>query len=67
MDSIASRLGVSHIVVGHTSMEAVESHFDGTVLAIDSSIKEGQSGELLFIENGVMSRGTLTGERIALP
>ena len=67
VDAIASRLGVSHIVVGHTSMEAVESHFDGTVLAIDSSIKEGQSGELLFIEDGVMSRGTLTGERIALP
>lgn len=58
------RLGASRVVVGHTSQRNVQSRFDGLVLAIDSSIKEGESGELLFREDGVLSRGLLDGSRV---
>lgn len=60
---LTDRLGVSRIVVGHTSMDEVGSYHDGRVIAIDSSIKNGESGELLFIEDGRLSRGLLDGSR----
>ncbi|MBB1059621.1 metallophosphoesterase [Lysobacter spongiae] len=66
MDAVLDRLGVAHVVVGHTSMAHVESHRGGRVIAVDSSIKDGESGELLFVEAGRMSRGTLAGERLPL-
>lgn len=66
VDALARRLGVKHIVVGHTSREHVESHHGGTVIAVDSSIKNGESGELLFVEDGTMSRGLLDGSRLPL-
>lgn len=64
--ALVERLGVSRIVVGHTSMREVGSYHQGRVIAIDSSIKEGESGELLFIEDGKLSRGTLNGRRLPL-
>ncbi|KRB11631.1 metallophosphoesterase [Lysobacter sp. Root690] len=66
MQTILDRLGVSRIVVGHTSMEHVGGYFDGRVIAVDSSIKEGRSGELLFVENGRLERGMLDGKRVPL-
>ena len=57
------KLGLQRIVVGHTSMEEVGSFHGGRVVAIDSSIKRGESGELLFIENGGTTRGLLDGSR----
>ena len=62
--TLLEELGVARIVVGHTSMKHVSSFHDGRVIAIDSSIKKGESGELLFIENGVTSRGLLDGSRV---
>ena len=38
----------------------------GTIIAIDSSIKNGENGELLFIEYGALSRGLLDGSRVPL-
>ena len=66
VDAILGRSGVKHIVVGHTSMKAVGRYFDGAVISVDSSIKNGESGELLIVENGRMSRGTLDGRRLPL-
>lgn len=60
---LTERLGIARIVVGHTSMEEIGSFHDGRVIAIDSSIKNGESGELLFIEGGRLSRGLLDGSR----
>lgn len=60
------RLGVEHIVVGHTSQPIVHSLFEGRVIAIDSSIKKGHYGELLFREHGRFSRGTPDGRRLPL-
>ncbi|WP_082638526.1 metallophosphoesterase [Lysobacter antibioticus] len=66
VDAIAARLGVGRIVVGHTSHKRIGSYFDGRVIAIDSSIKNGQYGELLLIERGKFSRGTPEGKRLPL-
>ncbi len=66
VEALVQRLGVEHVVVGHTSMAHVESWHDGRVIAVDSSIKDGESGELLFVEDGRMSRGTLDGTRLPL-
>ena len=61
--ALADRLGVKRIVVGHTSMDHVSSFHGGRVIAIDSSIKNGESGELLFIEGDRLSRGLPDGSR----
>lgn len=64
IDTMLAALGVERLVVGHTSQPNVQSRFGGRVIAIDSSIKEGESGELLFREDGVLSRGLLDGRRV---
>lgn len=66
VDAILRRSGVKRVVVGHTSMNAVGRYFDGAVISVDSSIKNGESGELLIVEDGRMSRGTLDGRRLPL-
>lgn len=47
-------------------MPHVSSFHDGRIIAIDSSIKNGDNGELLFIENGKVTRGLLDGSRVPL-
>lgn len=66
VQAVLDQLGLRRIVVGHTSMPHVSSFHDGRVIAIDSSIKEGRNGELLFIEDGRVSRGLLDGTRVPL-
>lgn len=63
---ILAAFGVQRIVVGHTSMEVVSAFHGGRVLAVDSSIKRGETGEILIWEGGEFFRGTLTGERMLL-
>ena len=65
--ALVERLGLERIVVGHTTMGEVASFHDGRVIAIDSGIKRGKSGQLLFIENERLSRGLLDGSRQPLP
>lgn len=56
-----------HIVVGHCSNEHVMQLYDYKILGVDSSIKKGKYGELLFIKSGrKYYRGTLQGEKIRL-
>ncbi|MFY2763870.1 metallophosphoesterase [Arenimonas sp. MALMAid1274] len=64
---ILDALGAERIVVGHTSQPGVQSRHGGRVIAIDSSIKEGVSGELLLVEDGVLSRAGLDGQRREIP
>lgn len=66
VEALARRLGVRRLVVGHTSQEEVLTHHGGTVLAVDSSIKDGVHGELLLIEGNSHYRGTQDGRRIPL-
>ena len=65
--ALVDRLGLARIVVGHTTIGEVPSFHDGRVIAIDSGIKRGKSGQLLFIEGGRLSRGLLDGSREPLP
>lgn len=59
LNSILAYLNASYIVVGHTSMDKIKFYFDGKIIAIDSSIKDGMSGELLLYDNGIFTIGTL--------
>ena len=66
VQAVLDQLGLKRIVVGHTSMPHVSSFHGDRIIAIDSSIKDGESGELLFIEDGKLSRGLLDGSRVSL-
>ena len=65
--ALVAQLGLARIVVGHTTIGEVASFHDGKIIAIDSAIKRGKSGQLLFIEDGKLSRGLMDGSRQALP
>lgn len=67
VEDLVQRLGVHHLVVGHTSMDGVYQHFDGRVYSVDSNIKRGESGELLLWQEGQFYRGTMIGERLPVP
>ncbi|WNO59814.1 metallophosphoesterase [Rheinheimera sp. MMS21-TC3] len=64
---LLTNLKINTIVVGHTSMEGVFSHYNGQIFSVDSSIKRGKSGEILLWQHGNFSRGTLTGEQLPVP
>ncbi|MGB1261419.1 MAG: metallophosphoesterase [Cognaticolwellia sp.] len=63
---LLTHFNIDHIVVGHTSQAQVETRHQGRVIAIDSSIKKGQYGELLIVENGQHFRGLPEGEKQTL-
>ena len=64
--NILKALKVKHIVVGHTSQTQIESLFKNRVFVVDTSIKNGVSGELLFIEESGFYRGTIDGQKIKI-
>lgn len=63
IDLLLAHFDIKHLVVGHTSQEQVETRYQGRVIAIDSSIKRGEYGELLLIEGDNKWRGKLDGKR----
>jgi len=71
IDTVAVRkicrdLGIQRIVVGHATVPEICSLHQGQVIAIDCGLWQGMSGELLFIENDILSRGLADGSRQAL-
>ncbi|MGL5359395.1 MAG: metallophosphoesterase [Shewanella sp.] len=66
IDEILDYFKVEHIVVGHTSQEQVLGLYHNKIIAIDSSIKNGNTGELLLINNQQLKRGLFNGEQVAL-
>jgi hypothetical protein len=66
IDSVLMQLDANDIIVGHCSMKKVMEMHDHRIYAIDSSIKKGKNGNVLFIEKGEFFRGTLKGKRIKL-
>ncbi len=66
LDRILNYFDVKHIVVGHTSQEHVLGLYNNKVIAVDSSIKEGSSGELLLMQDNTLTRGLYNGGHIAL-
>lgn len=66
IDDVLSYLKVNKIIIGHTSHKEIVSLFDGRILGIDSSIKNGKNGEVLIYESGEYYRGQLGGKRVKL-
>ncbi|MBU1310127.1 MAG: metallophosphoesterase [Gammaproteobacteria bacterium] len=66
LQQLLSTLNVQRIVVGHTSMDGVYSHYAGRVISVDSNIKQGESGEILLWQNGELRRGTLSGQQLPM-
>lgn len=67
LDRLFEALSLSHIVVGHTSFSGVFQHWNGRVYNVDSNMKRGESGEILFWEAGEFTRGTFSGELGEVP
>lgn len=63
IDDVLSQINSEHIVVGHCSFDEVIRVYDGKIFGVDSSIKKGKYGEVLFIEKGKYSRGLKDGTR----
>lgn len=59
-------LKCDHIVVGHTSHDAIVPLYDNRVIGVDSNIKLGTSGELLIWEADRFYRASLDGKRVPL-
>lgn len=59
LDLILDYLNASHIIVGHTSMDEIKFYFSEKIIAIDSSIKNGDSGQILIYNNGTFTVGTI--------
>ncbi len=59
LNSILEHLNSHYIIVGHTSMEGIKFYYNGKIIAIDSSIKNGMTGEVLIYNEGVFSVGTI--------
>jgi len=66
IDLLLKHFEISHLIVGHTSQKQIETRHQGRVIAIDSSIKNGEYGEMLLIDGKNKWRGTLNGEKITL-
>ena len=66
IDLLVNHFDIEHLVVGHTSQKQIESRYQGRVIAIDSSLKNGKYGEILLIDGDKKWRGTLSGKRLVL-
>lgn len=65
-ERILDKLQVNHVIVGHTSHEAILPLFNNRIIGVDSSIKFGKSGEILIREQDQFYRGSIFGERSKL-
>ncbi|MEP1032641.1 metallophosphoesterase [Ekhidna sp.] len=64
IDSVLDRTNSEHLVVGHCSNDEVVSLFANKVFGVDSSIKKGRYGEVLFLTTNGFFKGTKNGERL---
>lgn len=66
LDNLLQQLQVKRIIVGHTTLATIRSHYQGKVISIDADMKSGKGGEVLRFEDGVWWRGDLGGGRLGL-
>ena len=66
IDLLLRHFDIDHLIVGHTSQKQIETRYQGRVIAIDASIKNGEYGEILLINRQGMSRGNVFGEKLIL-
>ena len=62
INKILKEVDTDHIIVGHCSNKHVVSLYDNKIFGVDSSIKKGKKGEILFIKKDKFSRGTKKGK-----
>ncbi len=63
---VLAQLNAKKIIVGHTSMPALETRHNEQIIAIDSSIKKGVSGEILLWHDDSFWRGKMQGDTTKL-
>ena len=63
---ILDKLQAETIVIGHTSMPQIISFYDNRIILIDSSIKFGNTGEIMVFEDDLIYRGFPNGQRILI-
>ncbi len=63
IDEILALMDIEHVVVGHCSNKKVVQLYHQKIFGVDSSIKKGKYGEILWIKNNHYSRRTLTGKK----
>jgi len=59
--NILNLLNSNQIVIGHTSNDEVVQLYNNKIFCVDSSMKKGKYGEILFIENKQFFKGKLDG------
>ena len=64
LDKLLAQYAVKRVVVGHTTMSGVFSHYDGRVISVDTAIQKGIGGELLIWNEGQLARGSFQGARM---
>ncbi|WP_421762979.1 metallophosphoesterase [Ekhidna sp.] len=64
IDSVLTRTNSEHVVVGHCSNDEVVSLFNNKIFGVDSSIKNGHYGEVLFLSGNRYYRGTKEGKLV---
>lgn len=60
---ILELINSEHVVVGHCSNKKVVQLYHQKIFGVDSSIKKGKYGEILWIKNNHYSRRTLRGKK----
>ncbi|MCY7387228.1 MAG: metallophosphoesterase [Burkholderiales bacterium] len=66
LDTLLVQYGVKRIVVGHTTMNGVFSHYGGRVISVDSNIQKGAGGELFIWQEDKLARGSIQGKKMPL-
>jgi len=64
IDSILNKINVNHVVVGHCTNNKVVQLYNSKIFGVDSNIKNGKYGEILFINDNEFSRLTSCGKKI---
>ena len=64
ISKILNLINSDHIVVGHCSHNEIVQLYNNKVFGVDSSIKKGKYGEVLFITKKGFFKGTLNGKLI---
>jgi len=66
IESLLQQLKAKRIIVGHTSMQQLETRFNDKILAIDTSIKNAKNGELLIWRDKKFIRADMQGKQSLL-
>jgi len=66
VDKTLSELKLRSIVVGHTTLPKIKGLYDNRIVLIDSSIKNGETGQLFINDNGSYAIGNLDGTKTLL-